>query len=262
VDRCICVSYTSKENTHHRTKIPLGKIHVIPNAVVSENFPQREYIRDRNIITVIVVSRLVYRKGVDILIKVIPKLCKSNSRIRMIIVGDGPKRDELEQAIDEHSLRERIETLGEIKHGDVGKVLRMGDIFLNTSLTETFCMAILEAASSGLMVVSTNVGGIHEILPESMIVLTSINPDHIVRSILKSIKRIDQHNPTDLHNMVKNSYSWRRVANETEDVYISITLPNRGVSKDTELYNKPGEVLFKLMILIDFVLLKIFDRYF
>ena len=40
-----------------------------------------------------------------------------------------------------------------------------GDIFLNTSLTEAFCMAILEAAACGLTVVSTKVGGIPEVLP-------------------------------------------------------------------------------------------------
>jgi phosphatidylinositol glycan class A protein len=48
-------------------------------------------------------------------------------------------------------------------------VLCRGHIFLNTSLTEAFCIAILEAASCGLLCVSTNVGGIPEVLPPSMI---------------------------------------------------------------------------------------------
>jgi hypothetical protein len=49
------------------------------------------------------------------------------------------------------------------------KLLVKGDIFLNTSLTEAFCMAIVEAASCGLSVVSTEVGGIPEVLPEQFI---------------------------------------------------------------------------------------------
>ena len=44
-------------------------------------------------------------------------------------------------------------------------VLLQGNIFLNCSLTESFCIAILEAASCGLFVVSTNVGGVPEVLP-------------------------------------------------------------------------------------------------
>lgn len=38
-----------------------------------------------------------------------------------------------------------------------------GDIFINASLTEAFCMAIVEAAAAGLMVVSTAVGGVPEV---------------------------------------------------------------------------------------------------
>ena len=44
-----------------------------------------------------------------------------------------------------------------------------GHIFLNTSLTEAFCIAIVEAASCGLLVVSTRVGGVPEVLPQQMI---------------------------------------------------------------------------------------------
>jgi phosphatidylinositol glycan class A protein len=51
------------------------------------------------------------------------------------------------------------------------QVLVRGDIFLNCSLTEAFCIAIVEAACCGLMVVSTSVGGVPEVLPPSYIVL-------------------------------------------------------------------------------------------
>ena len=49
------------------------------------------------------------------------------------------------------------------------QVLVRGSIFLNTSLTESFGIAILEAACAGLYVVSTRVGGVPEILPHDMI---------------------------------------------------------------------------------------------
>jgi glycosyltransferase involved in cell wall biosynthesis len=49
------------------------------------------------------------------------------------------------------------------------QVLVQGAIFVNTSLTESFGIAILEAACAGLYVVSTRVGGVPEILPDDMI---------------------------------------------------------------------------------------------
>lgn len=70
---------------------------------------------------------------------------------------------------EKYQLQDRVILLGEVSHSEVRNVLVKGDIFLNTSLTEAFCMAIVEAASCGLYVVSTNVGGIPEVLPSHMI---------------------------------------------------------------------------------------------
>ena len=50
---------------------------------------------------------------------------------------------------EKHLLHDRIELLGSIKHHDVRNVLVQGNIFLNTSLTEAFCIAIVEAACAG-----------------------------------------------------------------------------------------------------------------
>lgn len=51
----------------------------------------------------------------------------------------------------------------------VAQVLNRGQIYLSTSLTEAFGSSIIEAASTGLFIVSTKVGGVPEVLPEDMI---------------------------------------------------------------------------------------------
>ncbi len=61
--------------------------------------------------------------------------------------------------------------------------LVVAHIFLNCSLTEAFCLAVVEAASCGLLVVSTNVGGIPETLPPDMLLLTSPTAHNLVDSI-------------------------------------------------------------------------------
>lgn len=57
----------------------------------------------------------------------------------------------------------RVRLLGALEHKDVRNVLVQGHIFLNTSLTEAFCMAIVEAASCGLQVKSFE--GLHVGVP-------------------------------------------------------------------------------------------------
>ena len=63
--------------------------------------------------------------------------------------GDGPKRIDLEQMREKYQLHDRVELIGAVKHSEVRDVLVKGHIFLNTSLTEAFCIAIVEAASCG-----------------------------------------------------------------------------------------------------------------
>ena len=70
---------------------------------------------------------------------------------------------------------DRLTLLGTVPHAQVPKLLAKGHIFLNTSLTEAFCITIVEAASCGLQVVSTRVGGIPEVLPPHLISLAEPN---------------------------------------------------------------------------------------
>ena len=77
--------------------------------------------------------------------------------------------------VDKFNLGDRVELLGYVNHKNVCSVLNRGHIFLNTSITEAFCISALEAVSCGLLVVTTNVGGTPEILPTDMLYLADPN---------------------------------------------------------------------------------------
>ena len=98
-------------------------------------------------------SRLVYRKGVDFLAGVIPEICKRHKNIQFLIGGDGPKRWLIEEIREKHQLQHRVTLLGCLEHSQVKHVLNKGHIFLNTSLTEAYCMAIVEAAACGYVII-------------------------------------------------------------------------------------------------------------
>jgi hypothetical protein len=77
--------------------------------------------------------------------------------------GDGPKRALLEQMVAQEGLQARVTLAGAVPHERAREFLLRGHVFVNTSLTEAFCMAIVEAACCGLLVVSTRVGGVPEV---------------------------------------------------------------------------------------------------
>lgn len=138
-----------------RAKVESERVSVIPNAVDSGLFVPDPSKRHAGKTTIVTLSRLVYRKGIDLLARVIPTICDKFPDVQFLVGGEGPKRVVLEEVREKLGLQERVVMLGALEHGGgVRDVLVQGDIFLNTSLTEAFCMAIVEASSCGLQVIS------------------------------------------------------------------------------------------------------------
>jgi len=170
IDACITVSHINKDNLALRAGVHPKLIYVIPNSVDTTKFTPNPSLRfPKNTINIVSVCRLTYRKGVDLLVKIIPEIVRKYPNVHFIIGGDGPKMDLLKELRVKYKIADKVELLGSLPNSEVPKVLCRGHIFLNTSLTEAFCIAVLEAASCGLLCVSTNVGGIPEVLPPSMI---------------------------------------------------------------------------------------------
>jgi phosphatidylinositol glycan class A protein len=90
----------------------------------------------RGTINIVIISRLVYRKGTDLLAQIIPVVCERYHNAHFIVGGDGPKRLLLEEMREKYQLHDRVELLGSVPHAQVRSVLVRGHIFLNCSLTE------------------------------------------------------------------------------------------------------------------------------
>lgn len=273
VDHVICVSHTwyvrevreqtelkltvcfSKENTVLRASLDPLMVSVIPNAVVAENFrplsypsngsngqelrPAPRVIGPDDTITIVVISRLFYNKGIDLLIAVIPRILKTHPNVRFIIGGSGPKAIDLEQMLERNVLQDKVEMLGPVKHEEVRDVMVRGHIYLHPTLTEAFGTVLVEAASCGLYVVCTRVGGIPEVLPQHMTTYAKPEEDDLVLATSKAIAalRANKIRTERFHDQVRMMYSWADVARRTERVYNGIT----GAISELEFYGHyPG----------------------
>jgi glycosyltransferase involved in cell wall biosynthesis len=85
-------------------------------------------------------------------------------KLRLVIVGDGPLRSELEQLIQRLDLEDTVWLAGDRK--DVPELLQMMDVFALPSLGEGISNTVLEAMASSLPVVATAVGGNMELVKE------------------------------------------------------------------------------------------------
>ena len=82
--------------------------------------------------------------------------------------------------------------------------------------------------------VSTKVGGIPEVLPESMLILSEPSVDSLIEGIEVAIKRHENGanlDPFELHEKVKNMYNWRNVAERTKIVYDKYLANSKSLTK-------------------------------
>ncbi|KAK2196402.1 bifunctional PIGA [Babesia duncani] len=221
-DHIVCMSNVHKENLVLRAQIDPRKVSIIGNALEHNRFYVDTSRRPRDRIIIVALCRLTKRKGVDLLIQVIPKAVALYDKVDFIIGGDGPMFSYLVEMIDEHYLHHRVTLLGSVQPVNVPKLLQRGHIFINCSTTESFCIAILEAAACGLLVVATHVGGVPEILPSDMLHTTDCNVEGVLCGIIAAIEQLPNVNPHEMHARVVSMYSWERVADKVEQVYFNV----------------------------------------
>jgi len=237
---------------------------------------------DTKVITIVVCSRLTYRKGIHLLAKLIPLVCAlKNERVRFLIAGSGPMEPHLREVCENTHVdvcKGKVEFLGDARHEDVPNILRRGDIFLNCSLTEAFCTAIVEAASCGLLVVATAVGGVPEVLPgKTTISIDKERSKEIKSSFLapptvsglfdklklaiELAKEIGQLERESIGSQILKTYSWSLVAKKTEALYVKALAEKEAASSSSssssdfanrlsEKFSKSGFVFGPLLCLV------------
>lgn len=262
IDHVICVSHTCKENTVLRASINPSMVSAIPNAVIVEDFipSSHKKVFPLDEVTIVVITRLFPNKGADLLTAIIPKICRLKPFVKFLIAGDGPRFLDLEQMREKYFLQDRIRLVGAIRHEEVRDLMVQGDIYLHPSLTEAFGTVLVEAASCGLFVVTTNVGGIPEVLPSFMTAFADPEEDSLLEATLEAVSKIrsGQLDTSNFHEEVALMYSWESIAKRTENVYNSVmsTPLQLSILERLKKYYCCGPVAGKLFVIC--VILDIF----
>lgn len=164
-DAVTAVSESLKNDTYKHFKTE-REIHVIPNFIkVRKDLPEIDHdIRSRYAIPeepiFVHVSNFRRVKRVEDVLKTFNLINKKLSS-KLLLVGDGPERHNLETLCRKLELCDRVTFIGKVR--ETRDVLEIADVFLLTSETESFGLAALEAMACGVPVISTNTGGIPEV---------------------------------------------------------------------------------------------------
>lgn len=94
-------------------------------------------------------SRIAGEKKIDRILNVLPEIIDEFPKLRLVIVGDGPDLEILQEQVERLTLEDNVIFVGDVPHEDVGSFYQMADLFVSASDTETQGLTYIEALASG-----------------------------------------------------------------------------------------------------------------
>lgn len=170
IKHVVAVSVDLKDKIISSTNIDKNKILVIHNGIDIESF-QRSELREKMRMELGIspdsfvignIARMVPLKNHKFLITIFKELLKDFPKLKLVLVGDGLLKRELEIYSEEIGLSNSVIFLGERK--DIAELLTAFDLFILPSITEGISITLLEAMASGIPIVASKVGGNPEII--------------------------------------------------------------------------------------------------
>ncbi|MFJ7728265.1 glycosyltransferase [Neobacillus sp. NPDC097160] len=157
------------------------------NASVSTELSREELKLSPNDFVILMVARLDPVKRHFLALDAVEEAIKLHTEIRLLLVGDGPIKNDIQSLIVKKGLEHHVMLLGHRE--DVDALYQIADVTLLTSQTESFPLVLLESARANTPVITTDVGGVRDMIPEPSygFIVNGDEKAEIVSSITEAI---------------------------------------------------------------------------
>jgi glycosyltransferase involved in cell wall biosynthesis len=226
----ICCSDYMARQISEAFNVSRERLRVIPNGVDVSRFDAKadwETVRRRyakpDEKMILYVGRLVYEKGVHVLIGAVPKVLSALPNVSFVIVGEGGMQDYLEKEAWDFGVTDHVFFTGFVDGETLVSLYKASDAAVFPSLYEPFGITALEAMAARTPVVVSDTGGLAEIVEHDKtgVKVYSDNSDSLAWGILRVLqnRRLTNSIRESAYRKVVRDYDWNRIADETVEVY-------------------------------------------
>ncbi|NGM71405.1 glycosyltransferase family 4 protein [Natronolimnobius sp. AArcel1] len=214
-------------NTEHLDL--LGEHHLnlscVPNGVNLERFNVDVDRRDE----ILFLGRLAPKKRVSDLIEAFNRIADEIPETDLVIVGTGPKSDELKAQASRYGLDGRVHFEGRVSDEAIPRYYRRARLFVLPSVWEGHPLTLLEAWAGEVPVITSEVEGIAEFVDhkETGYLVPPESPDELADAIQYALSNPNESQrwASNAYDLVREEYSWEGVADRTNRIYEQITSP-------------------------------------
>lgn len=196
-DRVVGVGQHVRRALIDNEGIPAARVEVIYNGInldphrdptIDRKAARRALGLDSDDFAILQVARLDGLKDHSTALRTIQRVAAETPHVRLLVVGEGPELAAIEREIADRKLGENVQLLG--LRQDVPQLLAASDLFLLSSISEGVPLTIIEAMAAGRAVVSTDVGGVGEIIEHDATgLLASAGDDQTLAQLVVALVR-------------------------------------------------------------------------
>ncbi len=202
---------------------PNQKFKIIPNIVDTSVFKFTGINKTRPINILHVSTLKEEHKNISGIIRVIKRLSEVRSDFKITIAGNGDYENWQKYAQSIGVPVANIEIMGKKSSIEVAQLMTKSNLFLLFSNYENLPCVIVESLAMGLPVISTNVGGVPEMLDTSNgVLLKPKDEDNLYKILNEQLSNLDFYDNTTISNNAINKYSYEKVAQQFLGVYKQI----------------------------------------
>ncbi|VYU31368.1 glycosyltransferase [Clostridium tertium] len=206
-------------------------VEVIPNIVDVTRFSINPSKEDDNF-TFISISHLKENKNIDLTLKALKEVINVHSNTRLIVVGDGPEKENLMNISKDLMIYNNINFVGAISREKLNDVINKADAFVLPSKYETFGIAYIEALACGLPIITSKCGGPEDFFSEKIgLMISECNVHELSNAMIKIIESSNKYNPSYLREYVKERFSKEVIAKKVLDVYNHVLNENGDINE-------------------------------
>jgi glycosyltransferase involved in cell wall biosynthesis len=232
--KVICCSDYMVSHVGYAFGLPEDKMVMIPNGVRPPAYQKTMKLCDKNIRAmfalpeekiILYVGRLVYEKGIQILVNAAPKILEKVNA-KFIIVGSGYMKEQLSTIVKSMNLEKKILFSGFVEEEILLKLQKCADVSVVPSLFEPFGIVALEAMAAGSPVVVSDTGGLSEIVDHDLngVKVYPNNPESLAWGVIKTLldNKYRDHIRKNAYKKIREKYDWNKIALKTKQIYESV----------------------------------------
>ena len=198
-------------------------IEVIPNGVdikpfgaVEQPIPRQKFGFKQDDIVLTYMGRLGIEKNLPFLLRSFAGIANTYENVRLLVIGDGSDRENLEERVRLMGLAEQVHFTGMVPYNDLPAYMAAADAFVTASVSEVHPLSVIEALASGLPVVGIQSPGVGDTIQDG--ITGYLAPEEDMAAFTAKLSRIvtDSENREKMSRQAKQAASLYAIENTTE----------------------------------------------